>query len=173
MIVNSLYCSSILSAGWLVSCRTQFTFLLAESLLASEAEDRLREIYVYIGITSLCLYSTTGEQENQYGKLYKMHYGTSCKTQKTVTMLKNALTRGCRIWYNEPVGCCLEVRRFLVGERRFLLVYCTIFAPGKRLEGGRRYPKCKIVKYLLFSLDFLNCKATMLLYIYIKNRSVL
>ena len=49
-------------------------------------------IYVYIGITSLCLYNITKIAYLQYGKLYKMTQKFLCKKQKMILQWENVLT---------------------------------------------------------------------------------
>ena len=51
------------------------------------------KFYLYIGITSLCLYNSTKSCVLQYGNLYKVHETLSCNMQKLCEMTKCLLTK--------------------------------------------------------------------------------
>ena len=55
------------------------------------------EVYLYIGITSLCLYNNAGIPDFQDGKFHKKVLIQWCKTQKTEFSNEKLLTTGRKI----------------------------------------------------------------------------
>ena len=54
------------------------------------------EVYLYIGITSLCLYNITGIEHFQDGMLDKVNKEYLCRIQIYTTQIQNVLTFGKR-----------------------------------------------------------------------------
>lgn len=62
------------------------------------------EVYLYIGITPLCLYITSAEQFFQDGKFHKILPAFSCRWEKTEFFRKKYLTLKGIMWYAVLVG---------------------------------------------------------------------
>ena len=61
-------------------------------------------VYLYIGITSLCLYSNINFLQLQYGILYKIISLNLCKTQKFLLLGEKPLTPPESLCYTKYVG---------------------------------------------------------------------
>ena len=62
------------------------------------------EVYLYIGITSLCLYHNAGRVIFQDGIFHKIPDSSSCKWEKSPCTARNSLTPGDSLWYALSVG---------------------------------------------------------------------
>ena len=82
------------------------------------------EVYLCIGITSLCLYSNSRKAVFQDGIFHKILAGTSCRWEKSQLPVKNPLTENGISWYALSVGAVLD--------RPFFFLSKTV-ANGKRI----------------------------------------
>ena len=86
-------------------------------------------VYLYIGITSLCLYISTVFPKTQHGILYKLHHLLSCTSQILNTLTKHFLTFYPQLCYNDfvgrPCGCqaCEALRRFFLAFSISIVYY--------------------------------------------------
>ena len=79
--------------------------------------------YLYIGITSLCLYHSAAPRVLQAAIFHKKFRSDWCKTQKSLFLPGKRLTGRQRLWYAEYVGASEKAPLFAAVHCRRAMVY--------------------------------------------------